>query len=378
MPRSDMRLIAPLTAMFTWSSASCDFEVLSSRAGEHVVYHWNADEHWLCGGTVVYADRLAEMMVAHYGMSFDAYTGPTVEYFWDAQDVGSSACPVGRDSCVRATPTTQSQWRSSIYTERAIYPHELAHAVMGFRGHGIPVFVNEGMAVRWQSLMLGDDYTISKPFLLDEPQLRAEIDKSTTLDSNADYDAAYTWFAALELNFGRVKMAEFMQSLSALSSSDKVDDALRRTMGISLAESVALAANYSGVSFDDPVCAMEGVPSIQWVGAPIVIDRRDARCTDEDVVNWNDQVMSLFILEFPDDDVPVNVTVTGASDYLFLNLQGCRGADGPYAQYDKSFQANGPTYADELYGRWVARVRGDIDGEGTVYLPRVEIEPRQP
>jgi hypothetical protein len=377
MPRFHMRLIAPLTTMLAWSSASCDFEVLSSRAGEHVVYHWNADEHWLCGGTVVYVDRLAEMMAGHYGMSLDADTGPTVEYFWGVGDLGFAACLHARGACVRTTPTTSNRWRSSVYAERPIFPHELAHAVVGSRGHGIPIFVNEGMAVRWQSLVLGDDYIITTPFLFDEAQLRAQIDKLASLESISNYDAAYTWFAALELNFGREKMAEFMQSLNALSSSDKVDDALRRTMGISLAESVALAADYTGVSFDDPVCAMEGVPTIQWVGAPIVIDRQDARCADEDVVNWNDRVISIFILEFP--DVPVNVTVTGASEYLFLQLQQCRGGGGAsYGQQLELFAAKGKTYKEELYGRWVASVGGDIDGEGTVFLPRVEIEPVQP
>jgi hypothetical protein len=367
---------ASLTALLVGSSASCDVEVLSTRAGEHVTYYWNADERRLCGGTVIYADRLAETMVAHYGMSLDGDTGPTVEYFWGVGGVGDSACPPDRHECVRATPTTRDRWRSSIYADRAIYPHELAHAVLGVRDHGVPVFVNEGLAVRWQSQVLGDEYAKSHPLLFDEAQLRAQIDKWAALDSTGDYEAAFSWFAALEVSFGHEKMADFMQSLGGLSSSDSVDEALRRTMGISLAQSVAIAANHPSVTFDDPVCEMEGVPTMQWAGAPIVIDQRGARCADVDVVNWYDDVISIFILEFPDDPVQVNVTVTGARRALLVMLK-CNG--GVASGQDHRFiDPNRPAREEQLDGRWVVSLAGDIDDDGIVFLPRVEFAPVQP
>jgi hypothetical protein len=243
--------------------------------------------------------------------------------------------------------------------------------------------VNEGLAVRWQSEVLGEDISpTTKPLVLDEAQLRGAIDKFGSLDSNAEYDAAFVWFAVLEVTLGPDKMGEFLLSLNALSSSKEVDEALQRAMGISLAVSVKLAAGYLPVTFDDPVCDMQGVPVIRWDGEPIVIERRDdADCADEDVVNWHSRVKSIFIFETADNlyRVPVNVTVTGASDLLSLDLQYCPG--GVYwggGTWINGASANTGTWEMDLRGRWVASLLGDIDDDGNVMLPRVEFTPVQP
>jgi hypothetical protein len=215
--------------------------------------------------------------------------------------------------------------------------------------------------------------------VLGEAQLRAAIDKFGSLDTDAEYDAAFVWFAVLEVTFGPEKMGEFLRSLNGLSSSKEVDEALQRTMGISLAVSVKLAAGYLPLTFDDPVCDMQGVPVIRWDGAPIVIDRRDAHCEDEDVVNWDPRVKSIFILEFPEDLDRVNVTVSGASEILYLDLRHCWGGvfwgGGTYLQGAPS---DGLTWEMDLRGRWVASLLGDIDDDGNIMLPRVEFTPVQP
>jgi hypothetical protein len=364
------------------SSVGCDFEILSTRSGKHVVYHWEADERWLCSGTVRYADQLAETMAGHYGMSLGGDAGPTVEYFWDVADVASLACFAGH-ACVRGTPTTRNRWLNSVYSELPIDGHELAHAVVGSSNQGLPSFVNEGLAVRWQSDVLGEIIDDTKPLVLDEAQIRAQIDdKLGTLHGNADYDAAFVWFAVLEATFGPEKMGEFLRSLNALSSSDKVDEALRRTMGISLAMSVDLARNSLPLTLDDPVCDMQGVPVVRWEGEPIVIDRRDAHCMDEDVVNWDPRVQSIFIFESPDalHRVDVNVTVSGASDLLSLQLQHCWGGVywGGGGTWIDGADANAGTRVMDLRGRSVVSLVGDIDDDGNVLLPRVEFTPVQP
>jgi hypothetical protein len=376
------RLYVPLTAVLALSSAGCDFESLSTRPGKHVVYHWEADERWLCGGTVRYADQLAETMAGRYGMSLDGDGGPTVEYFWSVGDVGSLSCNA-RGACVWPTPTTRNRWLSSVYSEMPIHGHELAHAVVGSSSHGLPLFVNEGLAVRWQSAVLGEGLSPTRPLVLDEAQLRAQIDdKLFTLHSDAEYEAAFVWFAALEWSFGPEKMGEFLRSLNAMSSSDKVDEALQRTMGISLAGSVVLAASYLPMTFDDPVCDMQGVPVIRWEGEAIVIDRRDAHCADEDVVNWHSRVKSIFIFESSDNlhRVNVNVTVSGASDRLSIQLQHCPGGahQGSSGAWIDGASANTGTWEMDLRGRWVASLLGDIDDDGNVMLPRVEFTPVQP
>ena len=148
-------------------------------------------------------------------------------------------------------------------------------------------------------------------------------------------------------------------------------------MGISLAVSVELAAGSLPFILDDPVCEMEGVPTFRWEGRPIVIDRRDARCEDEDIVNRDARAKSIVILEFPDDLHAVNVTVSGASDLLYFSLQHCYenvNWSSPLPWNDGAL-SDGLTREMDLRGRWVGSLIGDIDDDGNVLLPRVEIAP---
>ena len=193
-----------LTTTLMLSTAGCDIETFSTRPGKHVIYHWEPDERMLCGGTVAYADRLAETMANHYGMSLDDDAGPTVEYFWSVADVGSLAC-FGGFACTRGTPTTRNRWLSSIYSELPIHGHELAHAFVGAQNGGIPGFMDEGLAIRWQSSVLGDSYIAATPLELNEAQLRAQIDQLAVLSDHSDDEAAFVWLAVLEVTFGPEK-----------------------------------------------------------------------------------------------------------------------------------------------------------------------------
>src|SRR5689334_3500328 len=122
---------------------------------------------------------------------------------------------------------------------------------------------------------------------------------------------------------------------------------------------------------------MEGVPTIQWAGTPIVIDKQDARCADEDVINRGTRVISIFVLEFPNDLEPVKVTVSGASEQLALKTQRCYGGTALGGEFVEFF-AVGTWNGANLRGRWVASLLGDIDDDGRVSLPRVEIQPVMP
>jgi hypothetical protein len=63
--------------------------------------------------------------------------------------------------------------------------------------------------------------------------LRAALEANDSEDFSYGY--AFTWWLALELEYGPAKMAEFVAEIEGAASADEVEHALRRVFGISLA-----------------------------------------------------------------------------------------------------------------------------------------------
>jgi hypothetical protein len=108
----------------------CDYEVYSTQAGEHVVYHWDAsaqaaEDMPLCGGTVKAADRLVAGIADYYGWTLGA-DGPSIEYFWDRALAKSVCNGHGVVNCTKALLGP-----ADVFTEEAFHSHELAHTAKG-------------------------------------------------------------------------------------------------------------------------------------------------------------------------------------------------------------------------------------------------------
>jgi hypothetical protein len=347
-------------------ACGCDYSVLSTRAGDHVTYHWDADERQLCGGTVPYADRVVDVMLAEYGYSATT-DGPSIEYFWSIDGIELDICGSVLQ-CVIATPSLRARWATSVFAPTAIDTHELAHAAIQYRHHGLPSFVGEGLATRWGSTVLGGPVSTPTPFVLSESDLRARINERQ-IDIR-DYNQANAWWVALESRFGGKAMGEFAAAIGMFASDKDVDDALRTVLGITLAESVTIAATHPPQYFDPIDCGVSGLPTYRWTGAALSFDRSDAECKD-DLVDWNSRVAWPFVLEVP-EATDVEIRVEGDdSNSQALRLMSCRGETGDQTPPIISVFDSG-TYV--LHGRYIGSLLGDFRSKGAVSLPRATIE----
>jgi hypothetical protein len=358
--------------------SGCDYKVYSTQAGQHVTYYWDADVlaaegTRLCGGTVEAADRYVAGIADHYGWTLVG-DGPTIEYFWD-QELTTSAC-----SPLHGAACTMFIGLPIVFTYRPLDGHELAHTTMG--GQVRSPFISEAFATRWQSGAAGDFIYQTTPTFLSEGQLRAQLE----LDSSSEVDpwAAFTWWVALETTYGPAKMGEFIDELEVSSVRD-VECALQRVFGISLAESAALAEALPPISIEDPICHFDGLPTLVWSGEPIIMDRKDARCENPDIVTLEGNRASwLMAIEFPEPAVDVEVRVTvsdGDPIQKDLVLAPCNGEllVGPI-----SYDSLSPLPADEpgrersLGGRYVANLVGVLKPDGSVVFPRAVIQELPP
>jgi hypothetical protein len=373
---SRVRTLAPSSAL-AFVCSSCDYEVYSTQAGEHVVYHWDPgarapEETPLCGGTVEAADRFVAGIADYYGWKLPE-NGPRIEYFWD-QTLTTIECSLPYGAACGKTflgPVV-------VFTYMPFDGHELAHTLNG--GHGHPAFINEAFASRWQTGVAARNFTFqSMPTFLSEDQLRAQFE----LDSGLEVDrfAGFTWWVALETTFGPAKMAEFIAELDA--SPGEVERAVRRVFRISLAQSAALAEALPAVAIDDPACQFDGLPTLVWnPGEPLVIDRGEARCEDDDIITIGGQQASwLVALEFPAVPVTVEVRLLGSLDVLrstMMVMGPCNG-ELSYSQESFDWYDNDDLDTDgavrSLGGRHVASLVGSYDAsDGSVEFPRVVFE----
>jgi hypothetical protein len=355
----------------------CELERLPTAAGDHVIYHWDADEYQLCGGTIPLIDRHIEIMTGYYGWSASERS---VEYFWDAE-LARKACSRGDAfGCAHRFSTS-----TMVFTNDSLDTHELGHTTRVGAPHaqGSAVdFIDEGFATRWSSSILElSDVPISWATFLSEAELRAALEADDTKDFSYGY--AFTWWLALELEYGPAKMAEFVAELEGAASADDVEAALQRVFGISLAESAALAEDLPVGAVDDPACALEGLPTYTWAGSSLVVERDDPTCADEDIVNvFNQDAMWLFVLEFPDTptSVEVSVTVPEGEDPLrkSLNLIQCSG-EYHFGEFPPTYNAiagypDFPTGPWKMWGRHVGALSAPLEADGSIALPRVALE----
>jgi hypothetical protein len=378
--RTGVLVRAPMHVLtFALVCSGCDYYTqLSSQAGEHVVYHWDADA-WaaegmqLCGGTVEAADGFVEGIASHYGWALGE-RGPTVEYFWD-RTLRASVCR-GKDACA----VDDLGWM--VFTYHPFDTHELAHAT---QPGSLQSFIAEGFAVRWQSGMIDTAPVYqTTPDFLSVDELRSQLDGS----AEVDYGSAYTWWVALETTHGSAKMAEFLMEIGPRAGSSDVERALQRVFGISLSESAELAENLPALLMEDPVCLLDGLPTLAWDDSePLVIDRGDAHCDDDDLISIDGRRAGwLVALEFPEPPVYLDVRVTveqGDLSQKMLTMAKCDiGVIYDYTSYD-SLSARDPDEPGaerHLAGRYVANLVGVVATDGSVDFPRVAMEelPSQP
>jgi hypothetical protein len=360
--------------MLAFVCSGCDYVVYSSQAGEHVVYHWDtstqaATDMPLCGGTVNAADRLVAGIADYYGWTLDE-DGPSIDYFWD-RALAQSVCSGDRDC------TKVRLGFANVFTQEPFCSHELAHTLKGGQGH--TAFINEAFAVRWESGVVARTFTFqTTPTFLSEDELRAQFELSSL---EVDYFSAFTWWVALETTYGPAKMAEFIAELDA--SPGEVEHAVRGIFGISLAESAALAEALPPVATDDAACQFDGLPRLVWKqGEPLVIDRGEARCEDDDIITiGRQQATWLVALEFPEAPVTVEVRLLGPVDVLQSSMMVMGPCNGELSYRQQSYEGYNNHDLDtvgtvrSLGGRYVASLVGEYHAtDGSVEFPRAVFE----
>lgn len=177
----------------------CHCTELPTEVGEHVIYHWDASEARLCGGTVPTVDRFLEAVGGYYGWSPDEL-GPGVEYFWDEELALSVCSRGGAIGCV-----SNRLNRPTAFSDVPVDTHELAHASRGGHGPkrwGYPAFINEAFASRWSSGVIegGGPGFMTWPAFLTAAELRTALEASDARE--LDYGVAFTWWVALESTYG--------------------------------------------------------------------------------------------------------------------------------------------------------------------------------
>jgi hypothetical protein len=354
----------------------CDYEVYSTQAGEHVVYHWDAsaqaaEDMPLCGGTVKAADRLVAGIADYYGWKLGE-DGPSIDYFWDRALAKSVCSAGGSGDCATAILGP-----ADVFTQEPFCSHELAHTAKG--GHGHSAFINEAFAVRWESGVVDRVATLqTTPTFLSEEQLRAQFELGSL---EVDRFAGFTWWVALETTYGPAKMAEFIAELDA--SPGEVERAVRRVFRITLAQSAALAEALPAVAIDDPACEFDGLPRLVWnPGEPLVIDRGEARCEDDDIITiGRQQATWLVALEFPEAPVTVEVRLEGSVDVLQSSMMVMGPCNGELSYRQQSYEGyhnydlDTVGEVESLGGHHVASLVGSYDAtDGSVEFPRVVFE----
>ncbi|PRP91926.1 hypothetical protein [Enhygromyxa salina] len=232
--------------------------------------------------------------------------------------------------------------------------------------------------------MAASDSLPSQPEFLSAAELRAALDVNDATKLN--YALALTWWVALESTYGPAKMAEFILALDGVTSAKGVERATRRVFGISLAESAAIAESLPESAFDDPACALEGLPTFTWTGLPLVLERSEPRCEDDDIINFSDDTVGwLFALEFPDERTPysVSVTVPSVTDPITQSIfvVPCEGEldavyGPPYiaAGATDGGDPNGQAWSWHLQGRYVGHLHSMINEAGDFVFSRVVFE----
>jgi hypothetical protein len=381
--RDSLKAVALMSAC-----SSCDYMEYTTEVGDYVVYHWDVDA-WategaqLCGGTVDAADRFVAGIATYYGWPLPK-NGPTIEYFWD-RGLTNIACPPPHQCTFGALALTGAQ----VFAIDPFETHELAHAAAGFGnlgGIGPGAFIDEAFAMRWESgLASGWFAPNTLEDFLSEVQLRAQL--AVVSHDDVDVYGALTWWFALETTYGPIKMAEFIAELSMVRSPNEVDRTLQRVFGISLADSVVLAEDLPAQYIQDPACEFVGLPSLAWnANESLVIDRGDAHCGDDDIVNLvgHGSVTWLVELKFPISRETVDVHVTASEGEQVVGkslvmakcddeVHGFTGA-GPY-DYFPAKLASEPVPHRQVNGRYIAGLR-DVDvTNGKARFPRVVIKP---
>lgn len=380
--------------------AGCDYTVLMTEVGEHVVYHWDPGEKQIYGGTIATADRFLELIPAYYGLPLVS-AGPNIEYFWGRGWRPSGICMKHAGAC--------TWWQLSgfaVFANDPVHTHEFAHTAAG--GHGKPPFLAEGFAVRWQSTVIdsGPAGSTERFYSASEAELRAELRVKDGMQ--VDRDWGFAWWLALEAHFGPEKVGEFIAALGKSSSANEVEATLQAILGISLGESAVLVAAVPPMSnVVDPACALEGLPTAVWDAELLVIDRGEAHTSDDDISNtgFRDAATWLFAVEFPALGVPADIRLTMPPDMgfdpheTFLTTGPCTasilagsqhstarflathpsegssdGADSIRLPIEGS-PGNGPSH---WAGRWVGGLVATPRADGSITFPKVVFKERQP
>jgi hypothetical protein len=344
---------------------------LESEVGRNLVYHWDPQATELCGGTVEFLDRFAELQIAR--LHLPSERAPVIEYFWTADPhLADNAClHADVASCTMYSHSTYSGWPTIVVATRAAHTHEMVHATVEGRTEGLPNFIGEGLALRSESAMVDVDTLVPGGKLeIDEALLRSKLDGGPL--EPGDYAAAGHWWTTLEVEYGGDAMAEILARIRWKSSSVEVEHVLEDVLGISLAESAELATARPIVGLDDAACAMD-LPTFVWAGESLVLERNEASCSDADIINVaGSEVVWLATFEVPADEY--RIRVEGGSG--FFEFTPCNG--DPHVTWH-TFRLDPPVFGPivgtgPLKGRYLFGLRGTIDSEGNVDLPRATIE----
>jgi hypothetical protein len=363
-----------MSAVVLGPLVACDVERLESRAGDHLVYYWSPESHRLCGGTIEHADRLLEVMSAHYSLPSP---GPaSVSYFWVDRSLIQSCTLITDGACTHSHRNAKNDHAVSIVASNAVHRHELGHASSTQPNGGQPSFLSEGLANRW-SLGPGSGVVVEPGIsaMLSYSRLNALLG-SPQIDAS-DYGAAALFWAWLEAEFGAEKMGALVRRLKRRSSVAEVEAAFVDIFGVTLEQAVVAHQGSPLFEFDDPACAMD-LPRQPWTDAGIDLAGQTGACESSNFVNIGGRAGQVHLLELPEFGQQYQLTVedTPRADVLFYP---CLGRPRPYSQptvFSTPSSGNPIPPAFLEGGLHAVYVLGDLDGNGKVVLPRVEL--RQP
>lgn len=364
----------------TLAMLRCDS--LSSREGEHVVYHWDEHDFELCGGTVPYLDALVEVYVDRY--SLPARMGGKIEYyrFSDQEQVDRFCVEAPACASVSSPLLTLGQGTSAVYTTRSVHPHEVAHAVVDFRLGRMPPLLSEGMAGTLESNLLDET-----PQVYMEPRPQVFEDELWALAESWSYGpteyliARKTW-AALELKYGVPRMKLLAERIGSQGGAAHFERALIQEFGLSFSDVASLVSDAPWVYYDDPACDMVDLPVLSANSESLALPLGDSRrsCDDVDVINsYTDEVqltsMFVWLAKIRVTPSQVNTIVSSieqASESIAdAKIMPCLGS--PSDELRVEFYVWGGEQVLSLQGDYVIAIYGVELADGSVRFPRLSL-----
>jgi hypothetical protein len=351
----------------------CEVETLDSRRGAFVTYYWSPSSNQLCGGTVDHIDRQIAAIAGSYSIALPQRA--SISYFWLPTNFSDGACGFAASgNCTIRHIGGSRGANTSIVSDRPYNSHEIAHAAT-LLGRGLPSFLAEGVAGRWQ-------FGPSEPTLDEHVDFRGDLDYARVRSllgmrqiPDADYGSAAHLWSWLEAEFGREHMGEWIAALSRTSTADEVESQFMRIFGRPLEEVVAQARGTPLLMWDDAACSME-LPRHRWRdGEALAVGGVVGDCETNDFINFSSERSGrMYLVEFPDpgEFYSVDVEYVRGAEVLFYE---CLGRPRPF-EFTRSLTSHPDSGTDplpELYmaGVNVVVVLADVGDDGQVRLPQV-------